>query len=115
MSDDVTIPRETAQRMALFLRQMTEVAESGIVRQSDGTKVNVYGLDGWADLLDPPRSLRDEVAEEIGDHAPFHYGARFDAADAVLAVIRARVAALPEDAIGRIDHDVVTDLFGGAR
>lgn len=116
MSDEVTIPRETARRMAAWMRQR-----------------NYSAAGEWADLLDPPPlSLRDEVAvvyrdevigvsrdswDEVADHAKVQ-AYRF--ADAVLAVVRKHYRERAEglvfwDSNGNpvMDRRDVLALFGG--
>ena len=85
MTDDVTIPRETAKEWAAFIRN-----------NCGGGRL--AGLDDLADLLDPPQpSLRDEVAAYLADHSGYNSTSLMDrdAAEDILALVRERIAALP--------------------
>ena len=80
---DITIPADVAKQIANVLR---------------GIRIAYpERCDEWADLLDQPApSLRDEVAEIVRIKNSGHSNAFYDArADAVLAVVRRHVAALP--------------------
>lgn len=104
MSDDVTIPRETARRMAAWMRQR-----------------NYSAAGEWADLLDPPQpSLRDEVAKAIAlDTAGYSRPepSDYSLADAVLALVRKRVLRLPRHKVFQRGWHVRLDdliaLLGG--
>lgn len=90
MSDDVTIDRETASRIAAALRDL-----AGILGHGMGVEPLVRK---WADLLDPPQpSLRDEVAAYLADHSGYNSTSLMDrdAAEDILALVRERIAALP--------------------
>jgi hypothetical protein len=94
MSDTVTIPADVAKRYASQLRGILDydaVEPGGLTRFQRDDLVSV------ADLLDPkPQTLREQVAEvflTLGRRA--EPTPRHEVADAVLAVVRDAVAALP--------------------
>lgn len=106
MTDDVTIDRETAQRLAVLLRGEASTTKEERLR--------------LADLLDPPPpSLRDEVELCLRDTVSQWQGEDFfPQTDAVLAVVRKRIEALPVGAGGCWSAgcaDVVLALFEEAR
>lgn len=88
---DVTIPREMAKDIANYLRYQM------------GREGMPMPLAGYADLLDPPPpSLRDEVAEAIAGSYRNDGAWKIkwqEHADAVLAVVRRHVEALPASVI----------------
>jgi len=72
MTETRTIPADDARQIANILRQVNYAS--------------------WADVLDPkPRSLRDEVVDAVSKHPTDDYAAT----DAALAVVKARIDALP--------------------
>ena len=89
MAGDVTLAPGVARELATFLR----------------TRFGQPEAVAWADLLDPrPVSLRDEALDAYR-RAPAH---DFAEVDAVLAVVKARIEALP---FAADVHDVLA-LFG---
>lgn len=89
MTDDVTIPRETAKE---YVRQVRAVA-ARLPRSETGRM-----LSALADLLDPPQpSLLEEVAAYLADHSGYNSTSLMDrdAAEDILALVRERIAALP--------------------
>jgi hypothetical protein len=109
MTDDVTIPRETAREMAAAWRAHADGATYPVAFRSTAAE--------WADLLDPPKpSLRDEACARL---TAAGYG-EIDrqAVDIVTATIRDHVAALQYTHDGRANallmrRDVLA-LFDGA-
>ena len=107
MTDDVTIPREDAQRLIRALRARR--------------------MDDLADMLDPPApSLRDEVAvsyrdeiigvtrdswDEVADHAKVR---AYEFADVVIAAFLRHIEALPmrRDCGDSYRRDDVLGLLG---
>lgn len=108
MSGDVTIPCEMAADIAKALRN---VAESW---KPLGRSLAVERLSEWADLLDPPPpSLRDEVASVL---VRADWSEALCHTDAVLAVVRKRVADLRHQWGGDgwiVRYDDVLQLLGG--
>ncbi len=109
---DVTIPSDVAQSMAREWRALYD----------DKAKRGMYVtyLREWADLLDPKKpTLRDEVAAVISanrGHDASCVVCHRDA-DAVLAVVKARIKALPTvvshiDSEHFVSRDDVLALFG---
>ncbi len=103
---DVTIPADVARRMADHFRNVE------VERRRDGYQGPATLASEWADLLDPrPVSLRDEVADALAHLNVGRREAWVRDADAVLAVVRRRIEALPFDATAA---DVLLDVFGEA-
>jgi hypothetical protein len=97
MAGDVTIPAETARDIAAYLRGRAPGLPS-------------FGA-GWVDLLDPrPVSLREACVNAMHDVEP---DADRAVVDAVLAVVKARIEALPTRAMTpMLLRDDVLALFG---
>lgn len=92
MTDDVTVPRETAQNIAAVLRHLDQLAGRGELLHQ-GNVVHLEGLQALADAITSPPSLRDQVAETVNQ---YYRASPNDIAGAVLAVvepiIRAQIA-----------------------
>jgi hypothetical protein len=112
---DVTIPADVAKALAMWLRR--ESRESG-----QALTLNLQPIDEVADLLDPkpPRPELWEavrVAAMLADNDP-----GWRAVDAVLAVVRERIEAIPANGGFRdynegrdsFKHDVLALFDGGA-
>jgi hypothetical protein len=66
------------------------------------TTFQVDALAEWADLLDPrPVSLRDECIAALNERVACCTQCEPPSADAVLAVVRRRIEALPDVAMSR--------------
>ena len=110
---DVTIPADVARRIAAVLRTHVDTVPTGSAAATQ------WGA--LADLLDPPpRSLRDEVAEAIAGSYRNDGAWKIkwqEHADAVLAVVRRHVEALPASVIvpdaEYLYRDEVLRLLGG--
>ena len=104
---DVTIPSETARRIAGVLRMHADTVPTGSAAATQ------WGA--LADLLDTPpeSSLRDEALSIVRDADPY---LPLTVADDILAVVRRHIEALPMSSIygiDRLDRDDVLRLLNG--
>lgn len=100
MSDDVTIDRATARTIAQYHRDRSKASRQLVSLEAAAWHSAI------AERLDPqPPSLREQIAERfhVAHHGPDCKGLlgprefdAADAADAVLAVVKARIDALPK-------------------
>lgn len=87
MSDDVTIDRETARVLAQYHRDRSKASRRLVSPEAAAWHESI------AKRLDPPRSLRDEVAEALRPTSATW--SHSDPADVVLAVVADWLAAQP--------------------
>ena len=104
---DVTIPSETAKRIAGVLRMHADTVPTGSAAATQ------WGA--LADLLDTPpeSSLRDEALSIVRDADPY---LPLTVADDILAVALRHIEALPMSSIygiDRLDRDDVLRLLNG--